>query len=137
MRTILATSIICSVFAFIAGYFVASQKAEKTIAVHEVLSLMHFTPALAYLQNGKSEDAKHILYIGIDGSLGALAKNNAAALNQTDSKSLKSTLARLNQIWVTDKPFEHEQYASLKTMPEWVEMRKRNDAFRNEYASKQ
>lgn len=136
MRTILASSVICSVIAFIAGYFVALQKSEKAIAVHEVLSLMHYTPALAYLQNGKTEDAKHILYIGIDGSLGTLAKNNAAALNQTDSKSLKSTLARLNQLWAEDKPFEHEQFTSLKKMPEWVEMRRKNDEFRIEYVNK-
>jgi len=112
------------------------QKAEKAIAVHEVLSLMHYTPALAYLQNGQTESAKYILYVGIDGSLGTLSKNYSASLNQTDSKSLKSTLIHLNQLWAKDKPFENEKSASLRAMPEWVEMRQKNDAFRNGYANK-
>jgi hypothetical protein len=125
------------VFAFIAGYFVATQKTENAIAVHEVQSLMHYTPALAYLQNGQTENAKNILYTGIDGSLGTLSKSNTASLSPTDSKALKSTLVQLNQLWDKDKPFENEKSASLKTIPEWVEMRLKNDAFRNDYANKQ
>lgn len=134
MQKILASSIICSILAFILGYLVAIQKTEKTIAVHEVLSLMHYTPALAHLQNGQIENAKQILYVGIDGSLGTLSKNNATSLNEADRKSLKSTLVQLNQLWTKDKPFDNEKSANLKTMPEWIEMRHRNDDFRNNYA---
>ena len=96
---------------------------------------MHYTPAIAYLQKGQTENAKSILYVGIDGALSELSKNNGAALSQSSRKALKETLVHLNQAWDKDQPFDNEKSVSLKTMPEWVEMRSKNDTFRKNYAN--
>lgn len=135
MQRTFAVSLICSVLGFLAGYFVASQKTEELVARHELAALMHYTPALAYLQKGQVENAKYILYVGTDGSISTLSNNNAAALGQTEKQTLKTTLTHLNQSWSKDGPFDTEKSASLRALPEWIEMRKNNDAFRNGYAS--
>ena len=135
MRKILTTSIIFSVLAFLAGYFVATQKEESVIAEHELAALMHYTTVLAYLQKGQVENAKYLLYVGSDGSIGTLSKNNAAALSITKKEILKTTLIHLNQSWAKDKPFDTEKSASLTGMPEWLEMRQKNDTFRNGYVN--
>jgi hypothetical protein len=121
--------------AFAAGYFVAPRQTDSDVAEHELAALMHYTPAIAYLQSGQTDNAKYILYIGIDGALSELSKNNAAALNQSSRNALKKTLVHLNQSWDKDQPFDNEKSASLKTMPEWVEMRSNNDAFRKTFAN--
>jgi hypothetical protein len=137
MRRIVVTSLICSVLAFSGGYLAASRNTDELVAQHELVALMHYTPALAYLRKGQVDNAKNILYVGADGSIGTLSKNNAAALGQEDKESLRTTLIHLNQFWDQDKPFDTEKTASLLAIPGWVEMRRQNDAFRNGYASKQ
>lgn len=119
--------------AFAVGYFVASRQTDSYVAEYELASLAHYTPAIAYLQKGQTENAKFVLYVGIDGALSELSKSNAA-LNQSSRNELKETLYRLNKLWDKDQPFENEKSVRLKAMPEWVEMRSKNDTFRKQYA---
>jgi hypothetical protein len=121
--------------AFAAGYFVAPRQTDSDVAEYELAALMHYTPAIEYLQSGQTENAKYILYVGIDDALSELSKNNAAELNQSSRNALKKTLVHLNQAWDKDQPFDNEKSSSLKTMPEWLEMRSKNDAFRKSYAN--
>lgn len=133
LRQIIFLALIAAAFA--AGYFVAPRQTDSNVAEHELAALMHYTPAIAYLQSGQPENAKYILYVGIDGALSELSKNNADALNQPSRNALKKTLAQLNQAWDKDPPFDNEKSVSLKAMPEWVEMRSKNDTFRKNYAN--
>lgn len=134
MRLRLIISLVLIVVAFAAGYFVAPRHTDSDVAEYELAALMHYTPAIVYLQRGQTENAKYILYVGIDGALNELSKNNAAALNQSNRNALKKLLINLNQSWDIDRPFDTEKSVSLKAMPEWVEMRNKNDTFRKNYA---
>ncbi len=135
MRKIVITSLLSSVLAFLGGYFIASEKNDQLLAQHDLRALMHYAPALAYLRRGQVDDAKYMLYVGADDSIGFLSENNAAALNQEDKESLKNTLGHLNQFWEEDKPFDGVKSASLQTLPGWNEMRQKNDAFRKRYVN--
>lgn len=121
--------------AFAAGYFVATRQNDSVVAEHELAALMHYTPAIAFLQNGQTDKAKSILYVGVDGALSELSQSNGGALNPSGREALKKTIGHLNQAWDKDHPFESEEWSSLKSTPEWVEMRSKNDEFRKSYAS--
>lgn len=135
MRLRLSVFLVLIAASFAAGYFVAPRHTDSDVAEHELTALMYYTPAIAYLQNGQTEKAKSILYVGIDGALSELSKNNGGALNQFGREALKKTIGHLNQAWDKDHPFEGGEWSTLKLMPEWVEMRSKNDAFRKSYAS--
>ena len=75
-----------------------------------------------------------LLYTAIDGPLYTLARDNAQSLSLESQKVLSRVLGPLNQAWVEDKPFTGEQWTSSRALPDWVEMRRRNDTFRENYA---
>ena len=133
MQKQIIISLVLIASAFTAGYFFASKSTNTAVADHELAALMHYTAAISYLQKDQVDNAKYILYVGTDGALNELSKRDAAALSQSNQKALKKILISLDQSWNKDHPFDDEKSVSLKAMPEWVEMRNRNDAFRKNY----
>ena len=137
MRTWVIALVILGVgvASFGAGYWIADTRGRALVAENQLAALQHYVPAIAYLRKGNIESAKGILYTGVDGTLTTLSQDNAASLSTTTRPILEGLLAPLNAAWSEDRPFEGEKDASLRNMPEWVEMRERNDAFRLNFAT--
>ena len=122
--------------AFFAGYAVSERRTAQLVSEHELSALMHYVPALAYLRKGDVNNAKSLLYTATDGPLSTLSRNNADSLRPESQKMLSRVLVPLNQAWAEDKPFSGDQWESVRALPDWVEMRRRNDTFRENYAAK-
>ena len=122
--------------AFFAGYTVSERRTATLVAEHELNALMHYVPALAYLQKGDVNNAKSLLYTATDGPLSTFSRDNAHSLSPENQKILSRVLVPLNQAWAEDRPFAGEHWASVRGLPDWVEMRRRNDTFRENYAAK-
>ena len=122
--------------AFFAGYTVSERRTAQLVAEHELTALMHYVSALAYLRKGEVNNAKSLLYTATDGPLSTLSHDNALSPSPENQKILSRVLVPLNQAWAEDNPFSGDQWSSVRASPDWREMRRRNDSFRENYAAK-
>ena len=127
--------LVVGVASFGGGSWVAETRGRALVAENQLAALQHYVPAITYLRKGDVESARGILYVGVDGSLSAFSQDNASSLSTTTRPILGRLLPHLNAAWSEDRPFEGEKAASLRKLPEWVEMRERNDAFRLKFAA--
>jgi len=125
--------VILALISFGTGYLVADHRADSLAAEKEFTALLHDVAAIGYLRKGAVDDAKNILYVAVDGQLSTFSSNQAATLSSSSREHLSKVLASLNQSWAADRPFEGEKSTPLHGSPEWTEMRKKNDAFRQNH----
>ena len=130
--TLIGLALVC--ISFGAGYFVADRRAESLASELQFGALTHDIAAIAYLRRGQVENARSILYVAVDGPLSTFSSDNASSLSPESRKFLSELLWNLNAAWAEDKPFEGEQFASLRSMSDWAQMRARNDEFRRRFA---
>lgn len=124
-----------AVAAFASGYWIASSRAKEVVALSQLRALQHYVPAIAHLRKGNIQGAKAILYVAVDEPLTTFSMDDAVSLPGEAQSILHRLLPHLNEAWAEDRPFEGEDFASLRAMPEWRAMRERNDSFRRRYAA--
>jgi len=128
--TVVATCLITAIVAFGAGYWVADRRTEAYVSALEFNALTSDIQAVLNLRNGAIENARSILYVSVDGHLNMLSQDDAQYLLPEVRASLSKQLRPLNAAWAADKPFEGEEFAGVRAMEEWQQMRARNDEFR-------
>lgn len=133
--TLSAVAVASLVLAFVAGYVTAERRVPREVAERELGALMYYVPAIAYLRRGEVGNAKKLLYVATDAPLSLLSQGGANSLAPESQTILRDTLAHLNKAWSIDKPYATAEWDSVRKMPEWKEMRRRNDAFRESYAT--
>jgi hypothetical protein len=136
-RTVSALVLSVAVASFAAGYWIASARAKEAVALSHLVAVQHYVPAIAHLRKGNIQGAKALLYVAVDVPLASFSQDDAASLPEEAKPILRRLLPHLNEAWAADRPFEGEDWSSLRKMPEWRLMRERNDSFRQKYASDQ
>jgi hypothetical protein len=131
-----ALAVLAVIAAFVLGYFVGERRADQLVAERELGALQHYLSALGYVRKGDLTNAKSILYTATDGPLSFFSRDDARSLSPESQKILARWLTPLNRAWAEDKPFEGAQWSSVRAVPDWSEMRSRNDLFRERYAAK-
>jgi hypothetical protein len=127
--------LVIALLSFGTGYWIADARGRTLVAENQLAALQHYVPAIVFLGKGDINSAKGILYIGVDGSLSTFSHDAAASLSTTSRPILSRLLPHLNAAWNEDRPYEDDKSASLRKLPEWVQMREQNDAFRRTFAS--
>ena len=122
--------------AFTSGYFIGERRTTQLVAEHELGALQHYVSLLGYIRKGDLANARSFVYVAADSPLSVFSADNGQSLTPGSQKILANWLKDLNTAWAEDRPFDGSQWSSVRSMPEWTEMRTRNDNFRERYAPK-
>ena len=130
-------ALIIAAGAFASGLYVGERRVAHAVAEHELAAFLQYMAVLGFVRSGDLVSARSSLYTATDGPLSVFSLDNAQSLGPESQEILAKWIKHLNRNWSEDKPFEGGQWSSVRTMPGWIEMRARNDKFRQTYRATQ